>query len=317
LSKKAAARQFIAENINDIDTLLAHLDRFAELGRAYPELWAGDFEAGEVMRVAAPFFAASPPEGARPLAIVEAIVHRLVDRARVDRMRNSITRVLRKRDLDDEDATALATVGALVDAPLGTGHLNPLWQGAALSSLDALFRMGILLSRLARPRTARAAGSPTLPFDAVLHLALANQRFVAEHATAFIEHGRSDSMARAAEAAFAEAFARDFTRDVGDHYRIVCESHVRAAQDQGDTMAAAGAIAWLQQSADEEFVKDLYASTLESSYLADDDEQPFVARIGIEDATDRWALEEYERFLLANGERERARRVRRFMSRDR
>jgi hypothetical protein len=311
---KRAVRQFIAENIDAGEALFAHLDRFIELGRAFPELWAGDFEPGVVMRVAAPFFAAAPPEGAPSHAIVHAIIAGLVDRARVKRVSNSITKVLRKHDLDEDDALTLVAVGTLVDSFTGEESLNPFWQDAALNALDGMFGMGVLLSRLARPDTARASGSPALPFDAVLHLALANQQFVAEQGPAFIEHGRSDSMARAAEAALGEAFARDFTRDVADHYRIVCESHVRAAQDHGDTMAAAGAIAWLQQSADEEFLKDLYASTLESSHLAGGAEQAFVARIGLEDATDRWALEEYERFLLANDERERARRVRRFMS---
>ncbi len=111
--------------------------------------------------------------------------------------------------------------------------------------------------------------------------------------------------------------ARDFTRDVAEHYRIICESHVRAAQEEGDTEAAAEAIAWLQQASDEEFLKDLYASTLEGAFFFEDEDKPFIAKLALVDATDRWALEEYERFLVENGERERARRVRRFISRDR
>lgn len=317
MSKRAAARRFIEENIEDNEVLLAHLERFEELSHAFPELMVGDFTVGEVLDVVEPFLAASSATPEPRHSVVRALVSKLVDRARIDRVRGAIRKVLRKYELEEEDMVAVATVAAIVDVIPDPEDLNVFWAGLALDGLDLTLRTGVLLTRLARPGTPRVAESPGLPFDAVLHLALANQRFVAEHGQAFTEHGRSDAMVRAAEAAFAEAHARDFTRDVAEHYRIICESHVRAAQEEGDTEAAAEAIAWLQQASDEEFLKDLYASTLEGAFFFEDEDKPFIAKLALVDATDRWALEEYERFLVENGERERARRVRRFISRDR
>jgi len=314
----AEVESFIETNLTDLVTLGDHLDRFEDIRKEIPELRQIGLDPDEVEDVLAPFLAAPLPAGWGALELVGAVVDELVDTRCTDEALRMISRVLRDYDLSEDDEFTLMAVGALVEARRGAAAAgpNPFWFVIAREAIEFFINTGNLLTRLARPAVAEIDGAPKLHMDALLNLAHANARFVFEHGRAFLESGRSDAMVEAARATLAAAFERDFTSEVGDRVRVICESQVRAAQDRGDVSGAAEAIAWLQRLSRNDSLLDIYAVCFERLLDGDDPEQPFVVRIVCGGATDRWALEEYEKLLRAGSEPARAARVRRFLDRD-
>ena len=172
-----------------------------------------------------------------------------------------------------------------------------------------------------------------LGFDALLHLVRANADFAAAHVQAVLAEGLSSAVRTTALDAFDRAYAEDITTPLVDD---LASEIARRVEHIGKMLAGEvekekrppgsepleeerrnGLLALLALRALGVERNALLRATYMGSFevykrSAPVDELPFVQKIWQEPG-DRWALEEYERLLLARRQTHRAARVRRFL----
>jgi hypothetical protein len=173
-----------------------------------------------------------------------------------------------------------------------------------------------------------------LGFDSLLYLVRANAAFAVAHVKTVLAQGLTREVRAAAVAAFEDAFKNDMTKPLVDDFtnEVVRRIHALAAKPaEGETSAKAKpaadapeaerkvaltALASIRAIPIEHnlFLKNTYVGSFDIyKGSAPTEEVPFIRRIWAE-PTDRWALEEYEKFLLERRHSHRAGRVRRFLA---
>jgi hypothetical protein len=168
-----------------------------------------------------------------------------------------------------------------------------------------------------------------LGFDAMLHLVHGNAELAAGNVKTLLAEGATSGVRKAALDMFEDAFKNDMTKPLADDLTSEITKRLEAIK-KGD---AGGPKPRNAESPEEEKRVALTALLalrafpidknvfLRSTYLGSFDvyknvapveEVPFIRRVWAE-PTDRWALEEYEKFLLERRHSHRAGRVRRYL----
>jgi hypothetical protein len=171
-----------------------------------------------------------------------------------------------------------------------------------------------------------------LGFDSLLHLVRANADFSATNVKTILAEGAPASVRQAALAAFDEAFKNDMTKPLADDLAGEITRRLQALQKgdaenkgpkplgaetpEDEKKVALTALASLRAIPIDKnvFLKGTYLGSFDVyKNVAPVEEVPFIRRVWSE-PTDRWALEEYEKFLIERRHSHRAGRVRRYLA---
>jgi len=170
-----------------------------------------------------------------------------------------------------------------------------------------------------------------LGFDAVLHLVRANANFASANVKVLLANGATAEMRTAALEAFDRSYKDDITKRLTDDLANEISRQLQAlakgeapappkAKDEGSPdeakRASLVALTTLRALPAEEnaLLRNTYLGSFEIyKTVAPQEELPFIRRVWAE-PEDRWALEEYRRFLLERRNAHRADRVRRYLA---
>jgi hypothetical protein len=170
-----------------------------------------------------------------------------------------------------------------------------------------------------------------LGFDALLHLVRANAEFATRYVNTIMASGATAEVRKAALETFDESYRDDVTKPLSDDLSGEIVRRIQALE-KGDAKAggpkprsaddaeqekklARAAVASMKavpinQNA---FLKNTYLGSFDVyKNVAPVEEVPFIRKVW-GDPTDRWALEEFEKFLLERRHVHRANRVRRYL----
>ncbi|MEZ0229527.1 MAG: hypothetical protein ACAI25_12930, partial [Planctomycetota bacterium] len=173
-----------------------------------------------------------------------------------------------------------------------------------------------------------------LGFDSLLNFVRANADFSAETVKTILSEGVSKTTRERAVAVFDEAYKNDMTKPLADDLANEITRRLQAiAKGDGDEKGKGPKPLGAETPEDEKrvaltalaslrsipidknvFLKGTYLGSFDVyKNVAPVEEVPFIRRVWAE-PTDRWALEEYEKFLLERRHSHRAGRVRRYLA---
>jgi hypothetical protein len=160
-----------------------------------------------------------------------------------------------------------------------------------------------------------------LGFDSLLHLVRGNHELAAKNIRPILTNGLTTSLRDEVLSLFEESFKNDMTTplvgDLTDEIvrRLEAFKSDTAPKDDEKRVALTALVSLRALPDDQNLVlRSIYLGSFDIyKTVAPMEEMPFIRRIWA-GPTDRWALEEYERFLLERRHKHRAARVHRFLT---